>query len=146
MQGSSGEQRRKGQFKGWGLSYRDGQRAPGWGLSGVGPVRVGRTALWKHGRKTSWCIRLSRGGGGVEEEGYRVCVSRYCKWGESTDKLGIGRDSGEKCTGGQMSFVWYQNIVFAAFFPLLSFQVEGRNKNNVRSTDFKRTAAAVVQG
>lgn len=49
---------------GSGLSYRDGQGAPGLGLSGVGPVRVGRTALWKHGRKTSWCVRLSRGGGG----------------------------------------------------------------------------------
>lgn len=53
---------------GGGWSYRDGQRAPGWGLSGVGPVRVGRTALWKHGRETSWCIRLGRrrasGGGG----------------------------------------------------------------------------------
>lgn len=49
------------QFKGWaGLSYRDGQGAPGWGLSGVGPVRVGRTALWKHGRETSWCIRAGR--------------------------------------------------------------------------------------
>lgn len=52
------------------MSYRDGQGAPGWGLSGVGPVRVGRTALWKHGRETSWCIRAGRrmrgrwGGGG----------------------------------------------------------------------------------
>lgn len=77
-----------------------------------------------------------------------MCVSCYCKWGESTDKLGIGRDSGEKCTGGQVSFIWYRNIVFAAFFffPLLSFQVEGRNKNNVRGIHFKHTAAAVVQG
>lgn len=82
-----------------------------------------------------------------------MCVSRYCKWGKSTDKLGIGRDSGQKCTGGQMSFIWHQNIVFAVFFslrvlcfPLLSFQVEGRNKNNVRSINFKHTAAAVVQG
>lgn len=59
---------------GGGWSYRDGQRAPGWGLSGVGPVRVGRTALWKHGRETSWCIRLGRrrasGGGG----GRPTCV------------------------------------------------------------------------
>lgn len=55
---------RRGQVRGRGLSYRDGQGAPGWGLSGVGPVGVGRTALWKHGRKTSWCVRLSSGGGG----------------------------------------------------------------------------------
>ncbi len=60
--GCAGEQEKAG--RGSGLSYRDGQGAPGWGLSGVGPVRVGRTALWKHGRETSWCVRLSRGGGG----------------------------------------------------------------------------------
>lgn len=47
-----------------------------------------------------------------------------------------------------MSFIWYQNIVFAAFFffRLLSFQVEGKNKNNVRGINLKHTAAAVIQG
>lgn len=61
------------------------------GLSGVGPVRVGRTALWKHGRKTSWCVRLSRGGGGGGGGG----VSSKAR------KLKIERNEGGGAVGGK---------------------------------------------